>query len=88
MAYVIDEESSETEDYIRKFEFFGLALAKAIFDEIPLNLCMSRLMFKLFLNPNADISLDDIEHYDSSVHSSLKYILDNEIDDDEVMEFL
>jgi len=87
ISYVIEESSKETDDYIKKFEFLGLAMAKAIFDEIPLNLCMNEVMFKLFLNPKADITLEDIEKYDSSVYTSLKYILDNEIDEDEMMEF-
>jgi len=38
VSYVINEMSGEVEDAANKFKFFGLMLAKAIFDEIPLNL--------------------------------------------------
>ncbi|CAI2361032.1 unnamed protein product [Moneuplotes crassus] len=87
VSYVINEKSYETEDYLKKFEFFGLALAKAVFDEIPLNLCLNDLFFKLFINPNYDVTLEDIKEFDSAVYNSLKYMLENQIDEDELMEF-
>lgn len=43
-------------------------------------------MYKLILDPNAPIELDEIQEYDSSVYNSLKYILDNTIDEDEYLE--
>ena len=83
---MIDELSSKIPDYFQRFEFFGTVLAKAIFDDIPMNLCMNRLMFRLILNPDADITLEDVKTFDTSVYNSLKYILDNEIDEDEYIE--
>lgn len=87
VSYFINEKSTEMEDHLEKYRFFGLALAKAVFDEIPLNLCLNDLFFKLFMNPDYDVMLQDIEGFDSSVHTSLKYMLENEINDDEMMEF-
>lgn len=86
VAYTINEQSSKVEDDYCYYEFFGLVLAKAIFDEIPLNLCLCPLLFKLILNPDAMITLDDIKEYDTSTYLSLKYILDNDIDEDEYLE--
>lgn len=86
MSYVIDELSSKIPDFQQRFEFFGLVLAKAIFDEIPLNLCLNKLVYRLLLNPNAAIEVEDIKGFDSSVYNSLQYIRDNNIDDDEFLE--
>ena len=61
-------------------------LAKAIFDEIPLNLCLSKVIYKLILNPDTIFTLDDVKYFDGFVHNSLKYILDNNIDEDEYLE--
>lgn len=87
ISYVIAEDSDEIETSAEYFEFFGLILAKAIFDEIPLNLCLNRLMFKLFMDPEAEIVLEDIKCFDTSVYNSLKYLLDTDIDEDEYLEF-
>jgi hypothetical protein len=38
IAFVIDENSTNVSNYMRKFEFFGKTIAKAIIDEIPLTL--------------------------------------------------
>mmetsp|Transcript_11286 Transcript_11286/g.12759 ORF Transcript_11286/g.12759 Transcript_11286/m.12759 type:complete len:123 (-) Transcript_11286:443-811(-) len=48
---------------------------------------MNRLVFKLFLDPDAAIELEDIKNFDSSVYQSLKYLRDNNVEDDEYLEF-
>lgn len=51
-SYTIDESSSEIDNYESYFEFFGMVLSKAILDEIPLNLCLSKVIFKMILDPD------------------------------------
>ena len=86
ITYTINESSIDHRDYYKKFEFAGLVLAKAIFDGIPLNLWLNKLIFKLLLNPNSTIDLDDLKGFDTQVYNSLKYIQDNQIDEDEYLE--
>lgn len=87
VSYVIDEAADTIDDSKKKFEFLGLVIAKAIMSEIPLKLWLNKLLFKLILNPDAEIILDDIEHFDTNIYHSLKYMQDNDINDDEYMEF-
>jgi hypothetical protein len=87
ISYTIKESSQQIGDFKKRFEFFGLMLAKAIFDEIPLNLCLNKLVYRLILDPNSTIYFEDIKDYDTAVYNSLKYMRDNDIDDDEYFEF-
>lgn len=45
-------------------------MAKAVFDEIPLNLCMNTLMYRLLLNYDSEIELNDLRNYDTAVYKS------------------
>ena len=86
ISYTIKESSWGIQDYYKKFDFIGQVLAKAIFDEIPLNLWLNKLIFKLLLNPEADVGLEDLKMFDTQVYNSLKYIQDNQINEDEYFE--
>ena len=44
-------------------------------------------MYRLLLDEECTIELEDIKEYDSSVYNSLKYIRDNDISEDENLEF-
>lgn len=62
-------------------------VAKAIFDEIPLNLWLDKLIYRLILDPDASIFFEDIEAFDTAVYNSLKYMQENDIDGDDNFEF-
>ena len=83
LSYVIEEGATKVDQYQEKYEFFGHMLAKGILDEIPLNLCLNRLFFKIFLNPDYEVTVDDVKLFDQQTHSSFNYILDNDIDEDD-----
>ncbi len=41
-SYVVDAQSNEIKDYQRLYQFFGKLIGKALFDHIPVNLCLNR----------------------------------------------
>lgn len=49
VSYFINEESEEEKDKEDKFYFVGLFIAKALFDKIPINLCLSKAIYKYIL---------------------------------------
>ena len=86
LSYVIVEESTDIEQWEEKYEFFGHMLAKAILDEIPLNLCLNRLIFKIFVVPDYNVTLEDLKLFDQQTYNSLKYIMESKIDEDDYLE--
>jgi E3 ubiquitin-protein ligase HUWE1 len=48
-SYKLNEDSRFIENYERYFLFFGKVIAKALFDHIPLNICLNRSIFKTLL---------------------------------------
>lgn len=81
IAYFISEDSEEEKDRDDKYYFVGLFMAKALFDKIPLNLCLSKAIYKYILGDENGMSLEDLKQFDQSLYNSLKYISDHNIDD-------
>jgi hypothetical protein len=48
-SYRINEDSVYIENHRTLFLFFGKVLAKALFDNIPVNVCLNRSIFKALL---------------------------------------
>jgi hypothetical protein len=48
-SYKINEDSKYIENYLTMFYFFGKVLAKALFDHIPVNVCLNRSIFKALI---------------------------------------
>ena len=61
----------------------GQIFAKAIFDNIPINLCLNRTIYKYLLGKS--IELEDIKDFDLNMYNSLVYIRDNPIDTEEMI---
>ena len=80
ISYFVDEQSEEQKDNEDKFFFVGLFMAKAIFDKIPINLCLSKAVFKYILGEDG-MELEDLINFDRPLYNSLKYINENDIDD-------
>lgn len=55
-------------------------MAKALFDKIPINLCLSKAIYKYLLSEEG-LDLDELQQFDRPLYNSLKYINDNAIDD-------
>lgn len=85
LSYFIDQASEKSENVVEIFEFLGMFLAKAIWDKIPLNLCLNRMVIK-FLLGDADCDLEDLKFFDSVHYNSLRYINENTINEDPLIE--
>jgi len=48
-SYKINEDSIHIDNHRTLFFFFGKVIAKALFDNIPLNVCLNKAVFKSLL---------------------------------------
>ena len=65
------------EDHLSYFDFVGRVIAIAVFHGHYIDGGFTTPFYKMLLNK--PINLDDIESVDSELHSSLRWILDNDI---------
>lgn len=56
-----------------------------MFDNIPLNLCLSPSIYKYLLGIPID-EVSELREFDLSIFHSLKYILENDINDQDIIE--
>ena len=82
-SFVIDERTNSEQSF-QMFQFIGRLFAKAIFDNIPINLCLNRVIYKFLLGKS--IELEDIKDFDLNIYNSLVYIRDNSIDSEDLIE--
>ena len=80
ISYFISEDNEEEKDRDEIFYFVGLFMAKALFDKIPINLWLSKAIYKHILGEDG-IELKELKQFDRHLYNSLKYINDNNIDD-------
>ena len=80
ISYFINEESEEAKDKDEMYYFVGLFMAKALFDKIPLNLWLSRAIYKYILDEDS-LTLDELKDFDQPLYNSLKYINNNNIEE-------
>ena len=62
-SYKINEESKYVDNYLTMFYFFGKVLGKAMFDRIPLNVCLNRSVFKAILGQINEFDYLDLEEF-------------------------
>ena len=62
-SYKINEDSKFMENSLSLFFFFGKILAKALFDRIPLNICLNRGIFKALLQQKNEYDYTDLEQF-------------------------
>ena len=74
------------ETMIETFEFIGLFIAKALFDKIPLNLCLSHYIYRFLLDLEDDSDIEGLKFFDTVMYNSLKYMMENPIDDNDLIE--
>jgi hypothetical protein len=48
-SYKINEDSIHIDNYQQLFFFFGKVLGKALFDNIPVNVCLNKSIFKTLI---------------------------------------
>jgi hypothetical protein len=62
-SYKINEDSTYIDNHHTLFFFFGKVLAKALFDNIPVNVCLNKAMFKAILGQNAEEDYGNLEEF-------------------------
>lgn len=80
ISYFISEENEEEKDRDDKFFFVGLFMAKALFDKVPINMCLSKAIYKYIVSEDG-LDLAELKYFDRPLYNSLKYIDENTIDD-------
>lgn len=69
-SYRINEDSKYIDNCLTLFYFFGKILGKAMFDRIPLNLCLNKSIFKALVGETTEndyTNLDEFKNIDFNV---------------------
>ena len=83
-SYKIADLSREIQGHEQFYFFFGKLLAKALFDRVPLNVCLNRSIYMAILGKIKPLdyqNIKDFKHIDEAVHSSLTFILENDLNE-------
>ena len=81
-SYRVAVDSYEIGGFEELFHFFGKLLGKAMFDRIPLNLCLNTAIFNALLGKVSPEDYADTKSYnlvDINVAQSLKFITENDL---------
>ena len=76
-VFQVNADSSVNEDHLSYFDFVGRVIGIAVFHGHYIDGGFTTPFYKMLLNK--PINLDDIESVDPELHSSLRWILDNDI---------
>jgi len=79
-SYKLNEDSSSNEKAGDQLFFFGQILGKALFDHIPLNLCLNISIYKALLGQTSEEDYEDLHEFqaiDVNVYNSLKFFMEN-----------
>lgn len=77
-SYKINEDSRFIENNLSLFFFFGKILGKALFDHIPLNICLNKSIFKALLKRTKESDFANLEEFkliDFNVQMFLRNVL-------------
>jgi E3 ubiquitin-protein ligase NEDD4 len=79
-SYKVNEDSKYIDNHRTLFLFFGKILAKALFDNIPVNVCLNKSIFKVLLGKDKESDFSDLEEFKNvdynvsvSVHDYLEF---------------
>lgn len=78
-SFKINEDSKYIDNYLTIFYFFGQILGKALFDHIPLNVCLNKSVFKAILGETAESdykNLEDFKQIDFNVSDFIGFNMD------------
>ncbi len=73
LTYRIKESSGIMPQCVKLFNFLGMVTGKALFDRIPLNLCLAKPIFKYLAGETA--KLEDIIYIDESVSQCFFFLI-------------
>ena len=69
-SYIINPFLKHNQENFKYFTFIGKLLGKALLDNITINICFNKLIYKMILQE--DITFDDLTFIDHPLHSSLQ----------------
>ena len=69
-SYIINPFLRQTQENFKYFTFIGKLIGKALLDNITINVCFNKLIYKMILQE--DISFDDLTFIDNPLHTSLQ----------------
>lgn len=78
-SYIINPFLSHKKDNFAYFTFIGKLIVKALFDNITVNICFNKLIYKMILQEK--ITYDDLVFIDSPLYSSLKNLKETHLFD-------
>ena len=64
-SYRINEDSRFLDTYLTLFFFFGKILAKALFDRIPINVCLNKSIFKALVGETKEDDYRKLDEFKS-----------------------
>lgn len=62
-SYKINEDSKYIDNYKQLYYFFGKVLGKALFDNIPVNVCLNKQIFKALLGQTKESDYATLEEF-------------------------
>ena len=78
-SYIINPFLSHKEDNFEYFSFIGKLIVKVLFDNITVNICFNKLIYKMILQEK--ITYDDLVFIDNPLYTSLKNLKDTNLFD-------
>lgn len=85
LTYHPNSLSGVNEEHLTYFSFVGRVIGKALYESRPLDCHFSRAIYKRLLG--LTVSVKDMEAHDPSYYGSLKYILENNLEDSMLGDF-
>ena len=62
-SYKINEDSKHIDNFRTLFYFFGKVLGKALFDRVPLNVCLNKSVFKALTGEVKESDFANLEEF-------------------------
>ena len=84
ISYIINPFLEDTKLNKEYFEFIGKLFAKALFDNITVNVCFNKLIYKLILHE--EVTFNDLLTIDNQFYSSIKNLKDMNLNGDSLKE--
>lgn len=78
-TYQINALSGINPEHLQYYELLGKVMAKSIFDGVQLDVHFSSAFYKALLG--LELTFEDLERVDTELYQSLKYLQENEIDE-------
>ncbi len=79
-SYIVNPFLSHKQDNFDYFIFIGQLIVKALFENITVNICFNKLIYKMILQE--EINFKDLVFIDNPLYSSLKNLKENELLED------